>query len=188
LPAAAGLVRIAGKIYRHWKELILTPIVESQTRKKQTLTKLMIILGFVMMAGSLIDCSQSLREIPEEIRGKYVTGDPGYENHFFELKQGFITLGFADGSSKFYDVKVVGKKIIGKKILYTVLCANVAEGEEFNLSFFYDSVDVSTLHFKNKPDVTWEKEKIEISTSSIYINKTSAEKYSPIHMSQECCR
>ena len=163
-------------------------MVELLTATKRTLRKMIIILIFVMIAGAFFGCSQSLRAIPEEIRGKYVTDDPRYENHFFELSQGFITLGFTDGSMKFYEVKAIGKKSVDNKILYTALCANAAEGEEFNLSFFYDSVDVERLYFKNKPDVTWKKEKTEISASSNCTNKASAEKYSPIHMSQEYCR
>ena len=120
-----------------------------------------------MMAGSLIGCSQPLKEIPEGIRGKYVTDDSRYEDKYFELSSRMITLGFADGSIKFYDVEKIEKKVVDNRDLFIVSCANEAEGEKFNLSFFYDATGDISIHFKNRPNVTWDKEYTEISDRDI---------------------
>ena len=116
-----------------------------------------------MVAGTIPGCSQSPRFIPEELRGKYATIDPTYEGRFFELSPEFITLGFGDGKYKYYQVKRVDKKIIDNRILYTILCSNEAEEEEFNFAFFVDFAGKGVIHFKNKQHVAWEKQATETS-------------------------
>ena len=137
--------------------------IKSQTEKNQTLTRLMMILFSVMVASSISGCSQSSRSIPEELRGKYATNDPQYEDQFFELSSELILLEFGGGKHKYYRVERVGKEIIDNRILFTILCANKDEGEEFNFSFFTDLAGGGILHFKNKPQVAWEKQETEIS-------------------------
>ena len=141
----------------------MTLKIKSQTYKKVTLTQVIIILFSVMVAGSIAGCSQSLKIIPEELRGKYVTNDPEYKEHYFELSPGFITLRFSGEKFKYYEVKRVEKEVIENKILYTILCANEDEGEEFNFAFFTGSASEGIIHFKNKPQVAWQKQETEIS-------------------------
>ena len=57
----------------------------------------------------------------------------------------------------------IEREIIDNRILYTVLCANEDEGEEFNFIFFTDFADKWIIHFKSKPKVVWEKQKTKIS-------------------------
>ncbi len=142
------------------------------TIKTRTLTRLISILCLIIVAGSMPGCSQSLKSIPEELRGKYVTNDPEYVDQFFELSSLLITLGFADGNIKRYDAKRVEKEIIDSRILYTILCANDVEGEEFNFSFFYDPADDGIIHFKNKPHVAWEKQEPKYLTKIIQVRKS----------------
>ena len=137
----------------------LTP----KTEIKRTRTRLIVFLFSIMVAGSMPGCSQSLKIIPEELRGKYATNDPKYEEQYFELSPGLVTLGFGDGKLKFYNVKKVEKESIDNRILYTILCANEDEGEEFNFAFFTDSAGEGIIHFKNKPQVAWQKQETEIS-------------------------
>ena len=73
------------------------------------------------------------------------------------LSTELITLGFSDGKYKYYKVKRVEKEIIDNRILYTILCGNEDEGEEFNFAFFTDFAGKGIIHFKNKPQVAWEK-------------------------------
>ena len=141
----------------------MTPKVKSQTEKKATQTQVIIILLSVMVASSIAGCSQSLKIIPEELRGRYFTKDPGYADQFFELSSASITLRFGGGMFKYYEVKRVDKEIIDNRILYTILCANEDEGEEFNFAFFTGSAGEGIIHFKNKPQVAWQKQGIIIS-------------------------
>ena len=121
--------------------------VTPKTEKKRTLTVPIFLLFSLMVAGSIPGCSQSLRLIPAEIRGKYATTDPKYKN-----------------------VKRIEKEIIDHRTLYTILCANESEGEEFNFSFFVDSAGEGIIHFKNKPQVAWEKQ--EYLTTTLQIHKS----------------
>ena len=66
-------------------------------------------------------------------------------------------MGFSGGTYKYYNVKRVEKEMIDNRILYTILCGNEDEGEEFNFAFFTDFAGKGIIHFKNKPQVAWKK-------------------------------
>jgi len=118
-----------------------------------------------MFAGYISGCVQAPTFIPEELSGKYITTHPGYEDHYFELNPGFIIMRLASGTLKFYDVRRVEKRVITRRTLYTVLCVNVDQGEEFNFAFFADLAGEGVIYFKNKPEVLWEKEKTNVSNN-----------------------
>jgi len=139
------------------------PVIIPKTGIKRARIRLTVILLSVMFAGYIAGCVQAPALIPEELSGKYITTHPGYEDQYFELSPELITMGFGDGILKFYDVKRVEKEIIDRRTLYTVLCVNEDQGEEFNFAFFADFASEGIIHFKNKPQVSWEKEETEIS-------------------------
>ena len=123
----------------------------------------MVILFSVMFAANIWGCLQAPVFIPEKLSGIYRTTHREYDNQFFKLDSKLVTMGFGEGKLKYYSVKRVEKEIIDNRILYTILCANESEGEEFNFAFFADFADEVIIHFKNKPYVAWEKQKSEIS-------------------------
>jgi hypothetical protein len=130
-----------------------------KTEIKQIRTRLVVFMLSVMFAGYVVGCSQAPKFIPEELSGEYRTTYPKYENEFFELSPKLITLGSGDGKPKFYEIMRVEKEIIDNRILYTILCANEDEGEEFNFAFFTDFAGKGIIHFKNKPQVAWSKKR-----------------------------
>ena len=137
--------------------------VTPKTTINRKLRPLIVFLFAVMFGGSIWGCFPTPAVIPVEIIGKYKTTHPEYEDQFFELDSGLITLAFAGGKYKYYNVKRVEKEIIDNRILYTILCANEDKSEEFNFAFFADSESKGTIHFKNKQHVVWEKQKTAIS-------------------------
>lgn len=116
-----------------------------------------------MFVEYFVSCSQPVKFIPEELTGKYLTTHPEYKSQFIELGSELITLGFGEGKYKYYNVKRVKKEIIENRILYTILCGNEDQGEEFNFSFFADFAGRGVIHFKNKPQVAWDKQATNIS-------------------------
>ena len=128
-----------------------------KTEIKQIRTRLVVFMLSVMFAGYVVGCSRPPKFIPEELSGEYRTTYPKYENEFFELSPKLITLGSGDGKPKFYEIMRVEKEIIDNRILYTILCGNEDEREEFNFAFFTDFAGKGIIHFKNKPQVAWEK-------------------------------
>ena len=129
----------------------------------RTVTPLIVFLVTVIFGGSIWGCFHTPAVIPEELIGKYITTHPEYEDQFFELGAGLITLAFGGGKYKYYNVKRVEKKSIENRVLYTVLCANEDQGEEFNFAFFADLGKGGIIQFKNKQHVIWEKQKSAIS-------------------------
>ena len=134
-----------------------------KTGIKRPRIRLIVFLFSIMLAEYIMGCFQPPAFIPEELSGKYRTTHPKYEGQFFELSPELITLGFSDGKFKYYKVKRVEKEIIDNRILYTILCANEDEGEEFNFAFFTDFAGKGIIHFKNKPQVAWGKQETKIS-------------------------
>ena len=141
----------------------MKPVIIPKTGIKRARIRLTVILLSVMFAGYIAGCVQAPALIPEELSGKYITTHPGYEDQYFELNPGFIIMGFSGGILKFYNVRRVEKTMITRRTLYTVLCVNVAQGEEFNFAFFNDLAGEGVIYFKNKPEVLWEKEKTDVS-------------------------
>jgi hypothetical protein len=139
------------------------PKIIPETGIQRTRTRLTVVLFSVIFAGYISGCFHTPTSIPEELSGKYITTHPGYEDEYFVISPEYIIMGFADGMLKHYDVKKVEKEIVFRRTLYTVLCANEDEGEEFNFVFFADLAGDGDgiIHFRNKPQVSWEKEVIE---------------------------
>ena len=137
--------------------------VTPKTTINRTLAPLIIFLSAVIFGGSIWGFFLTPAVIPEELIGNYRTTHPEYEDQFFELGAGLITMAFGGGKYKYYSVKRVEKEISDNRILYTILCANEDQGEEFNFAFFADSGRGGIIHFKNKPHVVWEKQETEIS-------------------------
>ena len=134
-----------------------------KTTINRTVTPLIVFLVAVMFGGSIWGCFHTPAVIPEELIGKYITTHPEYEDQFFELGSGLITLAFAGGKYKYYSVERVEKELIDNRILYTILCANEDKGEEFNFAFFADLERGGIIHFKNKQHVVWKKQKTAMS-------------------------
>ena len=137
--------------------------VTPKTTTNRTLTPLIVFLFAVIFGGSIWGCFHIPAVIPEGLIGKYITTHREYKDQFFKLDSGLITLVFAGGKYKYYNVKRVEKEIIDNRILYTILCANEDKGEEFNFAFFADLERGGIIHFKNKQHVVWEKQKTAIS-------------------------
>ena len=134
----------------------MIPIILPKTGTQRTRTRLTVVLFSVIFAGYISGCFHTPTSIPEELSGKYMTTHPGYEGEYFELSPDHIVMGFANGMVKYYDVKKVEQTIVDPKTLYTILCANEEQGEEFNFAFFAVK---GIIHLKNKPQVSWKKEK-----------------------------
>jgi hypothetical protein len=116
-----------------------------------------------MFVEYFVSCSQPEKFIPEELTGKYITTDSAYKNQFIEIGSELITLGFGEGKYKYYNVIKIKKEMIESRILYTILCGNEDQGEEFNFAFFADFAGRGIIHFRNKPQVAWAKHATDIS-------------------------
>ena len=135
----------------------------SNTTINRTVTSLIVFLSIAIFGGTICGCFHTPAVIPEGLIGKYITTHPEYEDQYFELGSGLITLAFSGGKYKYYNVKRVEKKNIENRVLYTILCANEDKGEEFNFAFFANLEKGGIIQFKNKQHVVWQKQKTEIS-------------------------
>jgi hypothetical protein len=117
-----------------------------------------VFLFAILLVAINSGCSGAPAIIPEELRGIYKTTHRKYEEQFFELDSRLITFSFRGGMHKHYSIKKIKKEIIDNQTLYTILCANEVNEEEFNFAFFVDFMGEVILYFKNKPKVAWKKQ------------------------------
>ena len=126
--------------------------------ENRVLAEHIVFLFAILLVAINSGCFYAPTIIPEELRGIYKTTHRKYENQFFELRSKLVILGFGGDLYKYYNVRKIDKEIIDNRTLYTILCANEDEGEEFNFAFFVDFVGDVILYFKNKPKVAWIKQ------------------------------
>ncbi|MGD8255448.1 MAG: hypothetical protein PVJ11_09385 [Syntrophobacterales bacterium] len=98
--------------------------------------------------------------VPEELIGVWVTEDPKYAEHPFEIKKETLIFEQGQGYLDFDVFPIVGLEKTDADgdtlyIIYYVLPA----GKKFEFSFYYASAEGGVIRFKNQPEMKWTKKK-----------------------------
>ena len=98
--------------------------------------------------------------VPQELIGVWVTDDPKYVDHPFEIKRD--TLIFEQGLGYFdfdvFPIVDLEKRDADGTTLYIVHYLLPA-GRKFEFSFYYASTEGGVIRFKNQPEMKWIKKK-----------------------------
>ena len=98
--------------------------------------------------------------VPEELIGVWVTDDPKYADHPFEIKK--ETLIFEQGLGYFdfdvYPIVDLEKTDADGDILYIIYYL-IPAGHKFEFSFIYAPIEGGEIKFKNQPEMKWTKKK-----------------------------
>ena len=98
--------------------------------------------------------------VPEELIGIWVTDDPKYVNHPFEIKKGTLIfeqgLGYLDFAV--FPIVNVEKSDTGVDTLYIIYYL-IPAGRKFEFSFYYTPTEGGVIRFKNQPEMKWTKKK-----------------------------
>ena len=98
--------------------------------------------------------------VPEELIGVWVTDDPNYVDHPFEIKRN--TLIFEQGLGYFdfdvFPIVDLEKTDAGGDTLY-IIHYLIRAGRKFEFSFFYAPTEGGVIRFKNQPEMKWTKKK-----------------------------
>ena len=120
-------------------------------------TRLILLATLVLMFG--VQC-QELLTVPEELIGVWVTKDPNYFDHPFEIKKNTVIfeqgLGYLDFDV--YPIEGVQKTESEGKTLY-IIYYTLPSGKIFEFSFYYSSANGGIIRFKNQPEMKWTKRK-----------------------------
>jgi len=121
-------------------------------------SRVILIALAILTVMSGVQCQQEYA-VPEELIGVWVTDDPAYHDHPFEIKQ--ETLIFEQGQGYFdFDVFPIAgleKTEAEEATLYTIYYT-IPSGREFEFTFYYTSADGGQIRFKNQPEMLWTKE------------------------------
>ena len=98
--------------------------------------------------------------VPEELIGVWVTDDPKYADHPFEIKKETLIFEQGQGYLDFDVFPIVGleKTDADGDTLY-IIHYLLPTGKKFEFSFYYASVGGGVIRFKNQPEMKWTKKK-----------------------------
>ena len=98
--------------------------------------------------------------VPEELIGVWVTDDPKYADHPFEIKKETLIFEQGQGYLDFDVFPIVGleETDAGGNTLYVIHYVLPA-GNKFEFSFYYASAEGGVIRFKNQPEMKWTKKK-----------------------------
>ena len=98
--------------------------------------------------------------VPEELIGVWVTDDPKYADHPFEIKKETLIFEQGQGYLDFDVFPIVNleKTDADGNTLYIIHYVLPA-GKKFDFSFYYASAEGGVIRFKNQPEMKWTKKK-----------------------------
>ncbi|NIQ91504.1 MAG: hypothetical protein GWN93_21845 [Deltaproteobacteria bacterium] len=98
--------------------------------------------------------------VPEELIGVWVTDDPKYADHPFEIKKETLIFEQGQGYLDFDVFPIVNleKTDADGNTLYIIHYVLPA-GKKFEFSFYYASAEGGVIRFKNQPEMKWTKKK-----------------------------
>jgi hypothetical protein len=98
--------------------------------------------------------------VPEKLVGVWVTDDPKYVDHPFEIKKETLIfeqgLGYLDFDV--FPIVDLEKKDANGSTLYVIHYVLPA-GKKFEFSFYYTPTEGGVIRFKNQPEMKWTKKK-----------------------------
>ena len=98
--------------------------------------------------------------VPEELIGVWVTDDPKYVDHPFEIKKETLIFEQGQGYLDFdvFPIVDLEKTDADGDTLY-IIHYLLPVGKKFEFSFYYASAEGGVIRFKNQPDMKWTKKK-----------------------------
>jgi hypothetical protein len=108
---------------------------------------------------SLLGCraAQEPVVVPPEVIGVWKTVDPRYEDRYFELTAGTVTLAMGEDSKESYPIQTFEKSQEMGATLYSLTYRNLVEGITDTLSFYYEPREGGVIRFKNQRNIEWKK-------------------------------
>lgn len=112
---------------------------------------------FVLFFGAY--CQKEFM-VPDELIGVWMTDDPNYADHPFEIKKETLVFEQGQGYLDFDVFPIVGLDQFKENgdTLYTIYYL-IPSGRTFEFSFYYTPTRGGMIRFKNQPEMTWTKEK-----------------------------
>ena len=118
-----------------------------------------IIAFAILILFNGVQCQKEFT-VPGELIGVWVTDDPKYADHPFEIKKETLIFEQGQGYLDFdvFPIVALEKSDADGDTLYTIHYLLPA-GKKFEFSFYYASVDGGVIRFKNQPEMKWTKKK-----------------------------
>jgi hypothetical protein len=118
-----------------------------------------------LIAGSLLllclglsGCqAERTASVPEQLHGVWTTEAHGYADTFLEFTSETMVLGTGLYAANSYLVVNLEEGREEKGSRYTVFYKDI-DGEEYQLSFYYDPTNGGVIRFKNQDHLIWARE------------------------------
>jgi hypothetical protein len=116
------------------------------------LAVLLVIAGFRMFAVRPVG---SLREVPPELHGIWVTGHAAYSDRFLDLQAGAVTFGTGGVDSQRFEVAGFDRRRGADGEDVDTLYFRDSAGELYSREFFVRRDGGLTIVFSHQPEVVW---------------------------------
>ena len=119
-----------------------------------------IIVAFAILILFFGAQCQKEFTVPKELIGIWVTDDPKYADHPFEIKKQTLIFEQGQGYLDFDVFPIVNmeKTDADGNTLYIIHYVLPA-GKKFEFSFYFASAEGGVIRFKNQPEMKWTKKK-----------------------------
>jgi hypothetical protein len=118
---------------------------------------ILILVGIGILVAFFALLPSKPTPLPDELVGVWKTSDPKYADRYLDLTRATIIFGTGKGTIDVNFISNVEKMFQDKAILYTVYFHR-SEGEEDNVSFYYDPRNGGIIKFKNQTHIAWMKD------------------------------
>jgi hypothetical protein len=118
----------------------------------------MICIVLAILAGTGGMQCQKHYAAPEKLIGVWVTDNPVYHDHPFEIKKKSVIFEQGQGYFDFhvYPIAGVKKTKTEEGVLYTIYYT-IPSGRNFEFAFYYTAANGGEIRFKNQPEMVWTK-------------------------------
>ncbi len=106
--------------------------------------------------------SDTVNDLPGELVGTWRTAAPGYGDRYLTFTPGSVIFGTGESTYNTYAIVDVKKQREKSRTLYTVYHKEPAGehyGENYKLSFYYDTDDGGLITFKNQAHLIWARDR-----------------------------
>ncbi len=116
------------------------------------------VLFLHLLLTLAIGCDRSNTSFPAELKGRWITDAPRYEDRFLEISSWELTFGTGENLPQVLFVNKVGKIEKGKGVEWTLNCQNNT-GDSIDIVLFYEAeLEGAQIFLKNKEHILWTRD------------------------------
>lgn len=118
--------------------------------------KRLILIALAGLLGFSACTSSTIKTVPDQIQGHWVTTAPGYETRYLQLERDFVLIGIAqDETPSIQRVYRVEQEGNGRQMTYKIYSTGAET--DYTLTVYYDPGHGGEIRLKNGGGMVWKR-------------------------------